>query len=58
MVEQVSLEVGGRKLTFETGKMARQAHGAVVARYGDTMVLATACMDIEVDRKGFSPADC
>ena len=35
MFEQVSVEVGGRKLTFETGKMARQAHGAVVARYGE-----------------------
>jgi len=45
MFEQVSLEVGGRTLTFETGKMARQAHGAVVARYGDTVILATACMD-------------
>src|SRR6202163_137110 len=43
MFEKVSLEVGGRTLTFETGKMARQAHGAVVARYGDSVVLATAC---------------
>jgi polyribonucleotide nucleotidyltransferase len=55
MVEQVSLEVGGRKLTFETGKMARQAHGAVVARYGDTMVLATACMDSKSTEKDFLP---
>src|SRR5580698_4448462 len=54
-VEQVSLEVGGRKLTFETGKMARQAHGAVVARYGDTMVLATACMDSKATEKDFLP---
>jgi len=37
MFEQVSLDLGGRKLSFETGKMARQAHGAVVARYGDTV---------------------
>jgi polyribonucleotide nucleotidyltransferase len=55
MVEQVSLEVGGRKLTFETGKMARQAHGAVVARYGDTIVLATACMDSKSTEKDFLP---
>jgi polyribonucleotide nucleotidyltransferase len=55
MFEQVSLEVGGRKLTFETGKMARQAHGAVVARYGDTMVLATACMDSKAAEKDFLP---
>src|SRR5262245_54370383 len=33
---------GGRKLTLETGKIARQADGAVVARYGDTVVLCTA----------------
>ncbi len=55
MFEQVSLEVGGRKLTFETGKMARQAHGAVVARYGDTIVLATACMDSKATEKDFLP---
>ncbi len=55
MFEQVSLEVGGRKLTFETGRMARQAHGAVVARYGDTVVLATACMDSKATEKDFLP---
>ncbi len=36
------LEWGGRKLILETGKVARQADGAVVASYGDTVVLATA----------------
>ena len=55
MFEQVSLELGGRKLTLETGKMARQAHGAVVARYGDTVVLATACMDNKATEKDFLP---
>ena len=55
MFEQVSVEVGGRKLTFETGKMARQAHGAVVARYGDTVVLSTACMDSKATDKDFLP---
>ena len=55
MFEQVSLEVGGRTLTFETGKMARQAHGAVVARYGESMVLATACMDNKATEKDFLP---
>jgi polyribonucleotide nucleotidyltransferase len=55
MFEQVSLDLGGRKLTFETGKMARQAHGAVVARYGDTVVLATACMDNRASEKDFLP---
>ncbi|MFZ5693022.1 MAG: polyribonucleotide nucleotidyltransferase [Pseudomonadota bacterium] len=37
----VELDWGGRKLTLETGKMARQADGAVVATYGETTVLAT-----------------
>jgi polyribonucleotide nucleotidyltransferase len=55
MFEQTSLDLGGRKLTFETGKMARQAHGAVVARYGDTVVLATACMDNKATEKDFLP---
>jgi polyribonucleotide nucleotidyltransferase len=55
MFEQVSLEVGGRKLSFETGKIARQAHGAVVARYGDTVVLSTACMDSKAAEKDFLP---
>ncbi|HFE64754.1 MAG TPA: hypothetical protein ENK14_10125, partial [Caldithrix sp.] len=36
------IELGGRKLSLETGKMAKQAHGAVVVRYADTMVLVTA----------------
>jgi len=55
MFEQVSLDLGGRKLTFETGKMARQAHGAVVARYGESLVLATACMDSKATEKDFLP---
>ncbi len=38
----VSLEIGGREITFETGKLAKQADGAVVVRSGDTMILATA----------------
>ena len=38
---RVELDWGGRKLILETGKVARQADGAVVATYGDTTVLAT-----------------
>src|ERR671939_434595 len=38
----MSVEVGGREITFETGKLAKQADGAVAIRSGDTMVLATA----------------
>ncbi len=55
MVHQVSVEIGGRLLTFETGKLAKQAHGAVVARYGDTVLLATACMDSKATEKDFLP---
>src|SRR5204863_735513 len=38
----IGVTVGGREITFETGKLAKQADGAVVVRSGDTMVLATA----------------
>ncbi len=34
---QVTVEVGGRPLILETGKIAKQANGAIVARYGDTV---------------------
>jgi polyribonucleotide nucleotidyltransferase len=36
--------IGGRKLTIETGKLANQADSAVTVRYGDTIVLVTACI--------------
>ena len=38
----VSVTVGDQELTFETGKLAKQADGSVIVRSGDTMVLATA----------------
>ncbi|RAV03556.1 polyribonucleotide nucleotidyltransferase [Paenibacillus sp. YN15] len=40
-MEQMKLEIGGRTLVLETGKLAKQANGAVMARYGDTAVLCT-----------------
>jgi len=42
MVKHYEKPVGGRTLSFETGKLAGQADGAVLARYGDTVVLSTA----------------
>src|SRR6476661_6456368 len=39
-IHRVELDWGGRKLTLETGRMARQADGAVLAKYGETSVLA------------------
>jgi polyribonucleotide nucleotidyltransferase len=38
----VSVEIGGKEISFETGKLAKQADGAVVVRSGETVVLATA----------------
>src|SRR5487761_458274 len=55
MTHQSSVEIGGRRLSLETGKMARQANGAVVLRYGDTVILATACMDSKPTEKDFLP---
>ncbi len=44
MTEVFEREIGGRTLRMETGKVAGQANGAVVVRYGDTVVLVTAVM--------------
>ena len=52
---QVSVEVGGRTLILETGKIAKQANGAIVARYGDTVILNTACMANKPNDKDFLP---
>ena len=41
----LSVEVGGKTITFETGLIAKQSDGSVVARLGDTMVLAAAVSD-------------
>ena len=52
---QVSIEVGGRTLVLETGKIAKQANGAVTARYGDTVVLVTSCMASKPNDRDFLP---
>jgi polyribonucleotide nucleotidyltransferase len=41
-MQYIELDIRGKTLRLETGKIARQADGAVVAKYGDTVVLATA----------------
>ena len=52
----VETEIGGRRLVLETGVMARQAGGAVVAKYGDTVVLATAVASkVEKENADFLP---
>jgi polyribonucleotide nucleotidyltransferase len=55
MHHEVSVELGGRTLTLETGRVAKQANGAVWARYGDTVVLVAACMDNKATDKDFLP---
>jgi polyribonucleotide nucleotidyltransferase len=42
-MEQVSVPLGASTLSIEVGKMAKQANGSAYVRYGDTVVLATAC---------------
>ena len=43
MIHKASTTIGSRELSIETGKLAKQAHGAVQVRYGDTVVLVSAC---------------
>src|SRR5947199_4040264 len=48
MKQEISVDLsGGKRLSFETGKLAKQAHGSVVVRMGDNVVLATATSNPE-----------
>ena len=51
----VEHQLGADKLILETGKLAKQAHGAVVVRYGDTVVMVTAVEGKADPAKGFFP---
>lgn len=53
--QHASVSIGGKTITFETGKIARQAGGAVVARTGDTMILSTACSAKSSEETDFLP---
>lgn len=46
-MQSFEMELGGRKLIIENGKMAKQANGAALVRYGDTVVLVTATASAE-----------
>src|SRR5712672_1669094 len=47
-VTEITVDLaGGKKLSFETGKIAKQAHGSVVVRSGDNMLLSSACANAE-----------
>lgn len=55
MTKQFTLDWGGKTLSVETGKIAKQANGACVVRYGDTVVLVTATMGSTRDSIDFLP---
>jgi polyribonucleotide nucleotidyltransferase len=56
MINVVELEIGGKKLTIESGKIALQANGAVMVRFGDTMILSAVCAsDKPIEGQDFFP---
>ena len=56
-VKDISANIAGAEWKFETGKLAGQANGAVTARLGDTVVLATAVMSKNL-REGMGFSHC
>jgi len=58
--ESVSLEIGGRQLTIETGELAKQANGSALVRYGDQNVVLAAVTASDKPREGidFFPLTC
>ncbi len=59
MTHTVEIDLHGKQITLETGRVARQAHGAVLVRYGGSVVLVTACAN-EDPKPGaaFFPLTC
>jgi len=55
MVHRVEMQLGGRPLVLETGKLAKQANAAVTVRYGETVVLCTATASKEPKDLDFFP---
>jgi len=56
MIIKKEIEIGGKILSIETGRYAKQANGAVMVRYGDTMVLVSAVAAEEAkEDRGFFP---
>jgi polyribonucleotide nucleotidyltransferase len=51
MVQKLQIDFGGRPFSIETGRVARQANGAVLVQYGETVVLVTA-VTAEKKREG------
>jgi len=50
-IKRASIDFGGQMLTLETGHIARQADGAVLVHYGETIVIATAVSEREPKEK-------
>lgn len=55
MYKKVEIDIGGRSIGFETGKMAKQTSGSVVVTSGETMVLVTAVAEKKSKDMGFLP---
>lgn len=55
MIHKLETTWGDRPLSIETGKIAKQAHGAVWVRYGDNIVLVTACRSKSASDRDFLP---
>lgn len=55
MEKKVQMDLGGRPLILETGRLAKQANGAVVVRYGETVVLCTVTASAEPKDLDFFP---
>ncbi len=55
MIQRVTLTINGEDLILETGRMAKQANGAVFAQYCGSAVLATVCMSEKEENYGFLP---
>ncbi len=58
-IHTVEVDLDGRKLTIETGKIAKQASGSVVVRWGDSVVLVSACSAAKAKpNQSFFPLTC
>jgi len=58
-IQTVEVDLDGRKLTIETGKIAKQSHGSVVVKFGDSVVLVSACMAPKAKpNQSFFPLTC
>lgn len=55
MIQKLERELGGRTFSMETGKVAKQANGAVWVQYGETVVLVTACRTKQPEERDFLP---